>query len=332
MTRNGQLLVLLISFSFIMDFHLLLLFLFLSFTYAEVFSTHFDFLPVLVASFNSSDSGKSYNWDGKCFHDNTMSFEFDHKASKLVVSVVSTHSRSATCLDSYVVLTQFGLHVRQNFFRGHHTWHFHLSPSEFHDALIYGVHIFNVNQSMIHFAKDIYHTARLFMGRGTEKENIEFLEERLKINLKPRTIEPLAFDKNLLKPGDVILESDGGSAITTMISYGTGAFAGHCGIVLDIGGVLHIAESTFQADDKEFKPRRGFTATPFDQWIREETTIEYEMAVLLPLREDLSKNLIIQLLLTGLKEMKALRMDFTTLYFLLLTPNMITGQILLHGK
>ncbi|KAL0251786.1 hypothetical protein GEMRC1_000998 [Eukaryota sp. GEM-RC1] len=268
---------------------LLIVLLLLSLTCAVVESSHFDFLPTLVTSFNSSDGDRSFDWDARCFHENTMTFKFQDKDKKLVVSLETSYARSPVCMDTYLVLTQSGLHLREVFFRGRHRWHIRLSDQDFIDAKKNGVFIFNVDQSFIHNAKDVFHTLHMFMGKHSARENVDFLQERLNITLQPRHIPPTAFDVNLLRPGDVILESDGGSAITTIISFGTGAFAGHCGIILDIDGVLHFVESTYQAHGKEFKPRRGFSATPFERWLKEESTIKYEMAILMPLSDDISK-------------------------------------------
>ncbi|KAL0218356.1 hypothetical protein P9112_004009 [Eukaryota sp. TZLM1-RC] len=241
---------------------------------------HYDFIPELLTIFTphwSPDDKHIFSWRSRCSRLTTASFS-SISTSQIAVEVSASKGDFA-CIDTYLLVSQLAVHVREVSHKGTVHWKFLLSPEESHDVSTNGLFLFHSTQSATQLLKDLYHTIRLFTGRGTDKENLDFIKNTLNITLTPRNISPSAFDTSLLRPGDVIIESDAVSGVSGMISFGTNSFAGHCAVVLSLNGKLHVAESTLKADGS----KAGFVIEDWDSWLASESANKYEAAVLLRL-------------------------------------------------
>ncbi|KAL0222602.1 hypothetical protein RCL1_002456 [Eukaryota sp. TZLM3-RCL] len=255
--------------------------------------SYYDFVPNLVAKFKPTfDFAEIFSWKARCFRSNNATFKLVPNEKAAIIQVNSKDPKSLLCHDTYLIVSQRGVHFKDIFRHGAHQWKLFFSPEEYNDVAQFGLFVFSFDSSFKETVQDLYHTIRLFVGKGTDVENLKFITSALNITLIPREIPFSAFDPSIIRPGDVIIQG-GLSGLGTMISFGTGAFASHCAIALEINGEIFIAESTDHAPFSDLKPsedlRRGFTATKLEKWYREESMSKWGASILLPLSDENSK-------------------------------------------
>ncbi|KAL0220199.1 hypothetical protein RCL1_000054 [Eukaryota sp. TZLM3-RCL] len=248
----------------------------------------YDFIPVLVARLHPS-SPKVQSFSARCFLNNTISYELDPIRLSATIYLSSSNAASWTCLDTFLITTQLSVHVKTAVMKGQHKWVFSFDALEYQDVVQNGIFLFSIQNSYAHVVEDVYHTAKLFIGKTTVKENIKMFKEKLGVDLKPR--KPCALpDKSIFRSGDVIIQTSP-TGLSTMICYGTNSPVGHIAMMLWMNGELYVVESQDDAAFSDVPPsptvRRGISATKYEDWIK--MLDKNEMTVIVPLRDDLSR-------------------------------------------
>ena len=131
-----------------------------------------------------------------------------------------------------------------------------------------GFHIFYFEQSIFKLVYNFIKTLNLFIGRNLEKNNIEFIKQKMNFQYEKIDLDYHNYNLSNVQSGDLFLVTrlDG---LDQIIMWGTGSLVGHNAIILEINNTKYVCEST---DNNPFgksywPPPYGIIKTPINKWL-----------------------------------------------------------------
>lgn len=237
----------------------------------QVESTYYDFIPekVTTLNFNQHQSFETNCWKEVYLYLNKTKLYMSYNKKK-----------SFWCDDLLLYGNHHRLSLEYMIFPGEKN--ITLNPNEYADIKYYGMNFFIFQNGLLDSLYSLWDTSKLFRGNEMEIENKKFLEQKMKINLKPSKLKPIP---NNLKSGDVFLirRLDG---LDPLIMWGTGSHIGHTAVHIN----NYIYESTGENifGKNYWPPPYGFIRTELNEWINNAKKADYDVVVI-RLQEKYSK-------------------------------------------
>ena len=132
-----------------------------------------------------------------------------------------------------------------------------------------GLHVFKFNYTNQELFNNVLNTIKLFKSENISYYNTLFIKQKMDYQFQKIENRLINIEEDELRSGDILLITrlDG---LDPLIMWGTGSFAGHTAIILEIDGEKYVCEST---DNNPFgksywPPPYGIIKTPYQKWIK----------------------------------------------------------------
>ena len=216
-----------------------------------------------------------------------------HNANNTIqVDIYASHRRKEFCGESYMIGTGAKFNHQAFTLRKHHrfVWK-NMNEVQYKNVVEYGIHIFRLCDTIIHWFGDVFKTAEVFVGglgknpkipffgskppKYMQEMAVNFIEAGTNFRWKERKPKFLNLTSDEVRPGDflAVTRFDG---LDQIIQYGAGSHAGHSALILEVDGVLSVVEST----DGWYWPKRGIQRNDWETWKRWALNADFNVAVL----------------------------------------------------
>lgn len=152
-----------------------------------------------------------------------------------------------------------------------------------------GLHLFKFNYSNLELVNNVLQTIKLFKSDNISYYNTLFVKQKMDYQFEKADNKLISIQDDDLQSGDILLVTrlDG---LDPLIMWGTGSFAGHTAIILEIDNEKYVCEST---DNNPFgksywPPPYGIIKTPYQKWVQQAYRANY-MVSLIRLNENNQK-------------------------------------------
>lgn len=242
---------------------------------------YYQFIPVFEATLFPSADPMTFNTS--CFSNYSAQMtQFTETGAQITISA---HGKSSLlCMDSIMVASRESIHFFEFLFDGTTDAKFEWTETlEWIDIKENGFQVLYLPNGYLGSMLDIWATYRLFAGKKSFQDGIQFMVDHMNVTFVDRTTPNFVPDPSEIMDGDYLAifgpstnqtESIG---VASLISMGTGGRTSHVAICLHIDGELYVVESC----------GRGIVRTPYIQWMKV-LGPEY-MVSILRLREDLQE-------------------------------------------